>query len=82
VNARVVLAADVALLPSRLFVDSRYKVEFEQALKAAGSTGAVLSGWGDSLRRGSRVRILSYATFPQLGDSSEDLFALVYVLSE
>jgi hypothetical protein len=53
-------------------------VFFEVAVKK----GEPLAGWGSILRNGSRVRIMSYATFPQLKTVGDELFALVLVLSE
>src|SRR6185369_6142847 len=77
VNARVQLARDASLLYSNTFTSSSYHEQLKRDLEAAAKKGESLSDWGATLRSGSRVRILSYVTFPQLETVSGELFALV-----
>jgi hypothetical protein len=82
VNAQVVVAEKVSLLRGPAFVHPPYPEELKRDLHAAVQRGEALSGWGSVLREGSRVKILSYRTFPELENVGDELFALVLVLSE
>src|SRR5439155_23226668 len=79
VNAIETISKDVSLLMSDTFVRPPYPERLQKDLALAVKRGEALTGWGWGLRAGSKIRILSYQTFPQLGDMSSELFALVLV---
>jgi len=76
------LAKEASLLDGYAFTKPPYPQELNRDLEAAIKRGEALTGWGSTLRAGSRVRILSYRTFPQLETAGGELFAFVLVLSE
>jgi hypothetical protein len=82
VNATIALAQDASLLFGDTFIRPPYPQELKRDLEAAVKKGEPLTGWGSILRAGSRVRIMSYTTFPQLEAVGDELFALVLVLSD
>ncbi|WP_153146715.1 hypothetical protein [Dechloromonas sp. H13] len=82
VNEVVALSKAVSLLDSHTFTYQAYQEELRQDLKHAIEKGVVLGGWGSILHSGSKVRVLSYQTFPVLGDMGNELFVLVLVVSE
>jgi len=81
VNDSVALADAGSLLPSISF-DTQWLGDLRRDLGIAVLRGVSLQGWGISLRTGARVKVLSYQKFPQLEAHSDELFALVLVLSE
>jgi hypothetical protein len=82
VNSQAVLSQKASLLSGSAFVQAPYPGELKRDLRAAVERGGALTGWGSILREGSRVKILSYRTFPELESVGDELFALVLVLSE
>lgn len=82
VNAEVVLAQKASLLTGSAFAHRPYPEELIKDLRASVQHGEALTGWGSVLREGSRVKILSYRTFPELESVGDELFALVLVLFE
>jgi hypothetical protein len=82
VNTIERLSANVALLASHTFGSPNYANELRRDLKSAVESNTVLAGWGSGLRPESKVRILSYQTFPSLDHASEEVFALVLVISD
>jgi hypothetical protein len=81
VNDTVALADAGSLLPSISF-DTQWLADLRRDLALAVLHGASLPGWGFTLRTGARVKILSYQKFPQLEAQSDELFALVLVISD
>lgn len=76
-----ILRDDVALLPPEIFA-GRYVQQLTDALEKQQSEKQLLSGFGNSLQKGMKVRILSYQTFPNLGRMAGELFVIVLVLTE
>lgn len=82
VNEIVAVSTDVSLLISYTFFRKPFVEELQHDLKATVEKNDVLNNWGWKLETSSKVRILSYRTFPVLGDMGNELFALVQVISE
>jgi hypothetical protein len=82
VNGIATLSTDLSLLDSYAFIHPPYPERLRQDLKRTVEQDGVLGGWGMILQHGSKVRILSYQTFPTLGEMGNELFALVLVITE
>ena len=76
-----VLRQNAALLPPDLFSGS-YLPQLTDALAKQQSGQTILSGFGNELEKGMKVKVLSYQTFPSLGRMAGELFVVVLVLSE
>jgi len=81
VNDSVALADAGSLLPSISF-EPPWVADLQRDLAVAVARGNSLPGWGFTLRTGGKVKILSYQKFPRLDAQSDELFALVLVLSD
>jgi hypothetical protein len=82
VGASTSLLTPVSLLNDFVMSSERYRAELVSALSRAASAGRSLEGWGMTLQPGSRVTILGYQTFPQLGEMAGAKFAKVRVESD
>lgn len=82
VNTVATLLHDSSLLSSSTFDEQHYLEELATAIELAKQNEKVLVEWGWILRSNSKLRILSYKTFPQLKNAGDELFALVLVLSD
>jgi len=77
VNSTVTLSVDASLIDASAFSTPPYPEQLKKDLALAAKRGGPLTGWGSILRRGSKVKILSY----QIPAGSE-LFAVVLVLAD
>ena len=78
-----VLQSDVALLKEKMFFVGPYADDLREILSKAEDVDAtLLAGYGNALDAGNKVLILSYKTITSSGSEHEELFAVVYVMTE
>jgi hypothetical protein len=76
------LIKPVSLLDDATMSSKQYRAQLVRDLKRAASANRSLEGWGMTLQHGSRVTILSYKAFPQLGEMAGEKFVKVLVRSD